>query len=85
MPPQQARPPLVHPRPVLGRMALAQPALPRLVLLLPALPRVAPAAGAHPVRPLPPALPRVARMVLLLAGSLRTSLMILTVLALIVR
>ena len=60
-------------------------ALPRLALLLPVLPLLAPAAGAHPVRLLPPALPRVARMVLLLAGSLHTSLMILTVLAMIVR
>ena len=80
VPPRVALLPLVHRRPAQVRMAL-----PRLALLLPVLPLLAPAAGARPVRLLPPALPRVARMVLLLAGSLRTSLMILTVLAMIVR
>ena len=68
VPPRRALPPPVRLLPlVLPEPAQVRMALPRLVLLLPALPRVAPAAGAHPVRPLPPALPRVARMVLLLA------------------
>ena len=53
---------MAHPRPAQVRMAL-----PRLALLPPVHPQLAPTVLAHPVRLLPPELPRAARMVLLLA------------------
>ena len=59
-PPQRALLPPAHPRPAQVRMALLPPVHPQL----------APTVLAHPVRLLPPELPRAARMVLLLATVL---------------
>ena len=62
--PTELAPP-VHPQPVRARMAP-----PRLAHLPPVHPQLAPTVLAHPVRLLPPELPRAARMVPLLATVL---------------